>query len=73
MIKVKTDLEFGDVFYLKNDTEQLEHLLVGVIFLPGNQIKFLLSYLGEVCEVWDFEASKDRDDSKVLNFEPKED
>lgn len=60
-IKVKTDLEFGQSFYIKNDPEQLEHLLVGVIILSGDkggtQLKFLLSHLGQTCEVWDYEVS----------------
>lgn len=72
MIKIKTDLEFGDVFYLKNDPEQMEHVLVGVLFLPGNQLKFQLSYMGDVCTVWDFETSKDRDMTKIFNEQGKE-
>ncbi len=73
MISIKTDLEFGDVFYLKNDPDQLEHLLVSVIVYPGKQFKFRLSYMGEICEVWDFECSKTRDTNKVLDVSPKDD
>lgn len=72
-ISLKTDLNWGDVFYIKNDPDQFEHLLVGVIHLPGKQLKFQLSYMGEVITVWDFEVSKDRDTSKMLAIEPKED
>ncbi len=72
-IRIKTDLEFGDTFYVKTDAEQLPHQLVGVIFLPGNQLKFMLSYFGDVCSVWDFEASKEPDQSKQLDFDKKPD
>jgi len=72
-IKIKTDLEFGDTFYVKTDVEQLPHQLVGVIFLPGNQLKFMLSYYGDVCSVWDFEATKEPDQNKTLNMKEKDD
>lgn len=65
-IRIKTDLEFGDIFYIKSDPEQLEHALVGVVFLPGNAIRFRLSYLGEEYEVYDFETSKEKDTLKTL-------
>ena len=67
-IKIRTDLEFGDVWYIKNDPEQLERLLVGVVFLPGGQLKFELSYMGEVVTVWDFECSKSIDKTKLLEL-----
>jgi hypothetical protein len=72
-IKIKTDLEFGDVFYMKNDPDQTEHLLVGIIICPGNQFKFQLSYLGDVCTVWDFETSRTRDQNKIMDIPVKED
>jgi len=71
-IKIKTDLEFGSVFYIKNDPDQFEHILIAVIVLPGNQFKFRLSYMGEVCEVWDFETSDKRDPNKVLDIKSEE-
>lgn len=58
-IKVKTDLEWGQEFYLKSDPEQFKHLLVGVILLPGNQIQFMLSYSGDIVTVYDFECSNE--------------
>lgn len=66
-IKIKTDLEFGQSIYLKNDCEQLEHSLVSVIVLPGNAVKFRLSYQGDICEVYDFEASTEIDKVKMLS------
>jgi len=67
-IRIKTDLEFGDTFYIKTDTDQFPHQLIGVIFMPGNQCKFILSYYGEVVEVWDFEATKEPDKTKQTDI-----
>lgn len=58
-IRIKTDLEFGSIWYLKNDREQIPRLLVGVVVIPGNQFLFKLSNLGEVDEVYDFECSQE--------------
>jgi hypothetical protein len=66
-IRVKTDIDFGDIFYLKSDPDQTEHILVGLIIVPGNQIKFRLSCFGDICEVYDFEASKEIDELKKLS------
>lgn len=64
-IKIKTDLDFGQIFYLKSDPDQFEHRLVGVEFLPGNAVRFRLSCMGEECQVYDFEASSVIDQAKV--------
>jgi hypothetical protein len=56
-IKIKTDLEFGSVWYIKNDPDQLPHLLVGIIIVPGNQFIFRLDFMGDVVELYDFECS----------------
>lgn len=58
-IRIKTDLDWGMIFYLKNDVDQLPHLLIGIIVTPPNQFKFRLSHLGEICEVYDFEVSSE--------------
>ena len=63
---IKTDLEWGDVFYLKNDPDQEEYLLVGIITLPGNQVQFILSYYGDEIRVFDFECSKEKDKLKEI-------
>jgi hypothetical protein len=73
-IKIKTDLNFGQVIYIKNDPYQSEHILTGVKVLPQNQIKFILSYLGDEVEIYDFECSTDRDDEKYMqNLDKDED
>ena len=66
-IKIRTDLEFGDKWYLKSDVEQLEHALVAVIIVPEG-VKFKLSYCGDICEVYDFECSKEPDQMKLLKL-----
>lgn len=72
-IRVKTDLEWGDIFYIKTDTNQAEGALVGIVYLPGGALKFRLSFEGEVFEVYDFEASKERDQLKILNRDDTDD
>lgn len=71
-IRIKTDLEFGDIFYLKTDPDQFEHELVGVLFLPGNAIKFLLEYGGDTIQVYDFQCSKERDPNKASDAEDED-
>jgi len=64
-ISCKTDLEWGQTFYLKADNDQYEHHLVAVIFMPGSKhLKFRLSYMGDETEVWDFECTTERDPLK---------
>lgn len=72
-IKIKTDLEFGQVFYLKTDPGQLRHQLTGVVFMPGNQLRFRLSHSGgEEVEAWDFECSTEMDESVISNNKDEE-
>ena len=59
-ISIKTDLEFGDTWYLKVDPEQLPHILSAIVVMPGKEFMFRLSYQGDVIEVWYFECSKER-------------
>lgn len=65
-ISLKTDLEFGDIFYIKTDVDQCPGVLVGIVYLPGKVLKFRLSYEGDIFEVYDFETSKERDDLKAM-------
>lgn len=53
-----TDLDYGQVWYIKTDIEQLPHTLVGLLLLPGKQTKFGLSCSGEVTYLYDFECSR---------------
>jgi len=64
-ISIKTDLEWGEIFYIKTDPEQIPGMLVGIVYLPGKVLKFRLSYEGEVFEVYDFEVSKEKDNSNI--------
>lgn len=59
-IRIKTDIDFGSVWYLKSDPEQLPYILTEVVIVPGNQLKFRLSYFGDITEVYDFEASLEK-------------
>ena len=72
-ISVKTDLEWGDVFYIKTDPCQQAGTLVGIVYLPGKQMKFRISYEGEVFEVYDFEVSKEKDVLKLYGDKEKDD
>lgn len=71
-IRIKTDLEFGQTIYIKTDCLQTEHSLVGVIVLPGNVMKFILSDEGDTKELYDFECSPEIDVLKKLNSSDKE-
>lgn len=73
LIRLKTDLFFSQTWYLKDDPDQYPHRLVRVIIDPPLQVKFVLSYLGERCEVYDFECSLEPDPSKQYNYDPKQD
>jgi hypothetical protein len=58
-IKVKYDTDFGSTWYIKNDPDQFPHILVGLIILEKYVTKFILSYLGQNCEVFDYECSQE--------------
>lgn len=65
-IKIRTDLELGSVWYIKNDPDHFPHILVGIVIVPGNQFKFKLSYLGDVQELYDFECTDIAPDVKPI-------
>jgi len=65
-IRIKTDLDFGQIFYIKNDPDQFEYFLIGIKILPPNQIKFILSLMGDEIEVFDFECSAEPDKLKII-------
>lgn len=67
---IKIKLEYGDTVFIKQDPEQKEYTFVGVIAQPGS-IKYELSYLGDVVELFDFEVSSEQDQAKLLNFSEK--
>ena len=65
-ISVKTDLEWGDVFYIKTDPEQAPCVLVGIVYLPSKAMKFILSSNSVPYEVYDFEVSKEKNELKLF-------
>lgn len=65
---IKTKLEYGDVVYIKNDPEQKEYTFVGLICRPGS-IKYELSYLGDIIELYDFEVDGKRNELKMLGVD----
>ena len=72
-IKVKTDLEFGQIFYIITDPKQLEHQLTGVKIRPGDSLLFTLSHQGIEVELFDFECSPIHDELKYLEANSKDD
>lgn len=64
---IKTKFKFGDSVYVKNDSAQIEYLLVGVIQRPGS-LSYELSYLGDIIEVYEFEVSDTKDILKSLDI-----
>jgi hypothetical protein len=77
-VSLKTDVNWGKVFYLKNDPYQLEHTLTGFVVRPGgvegkNVVKLILSHQGEETTVYDFEASTDRDELKFMESKGDDD
>lgn len=55
-LKIKFDLEIGQSVYLVNDPQQLEYIVVGAIARPG-AILYIIDYLGDEIEVYNFELS----------------
>lgn len=71
-VKIKIDLNFGDIIYIKNDYEQLPHVLVGIKIVPQNQVKFIISFFGEKSELYDFECSTERNELLYLESDSKD-
>jgi hypothetical protein len=72
-ISIKTDLEWGQSFYIKTDPIQIERQLTGVTLRPGKGVVFSLSYMGEELDVYDFEVTPEPDKLKQIeNKEPPE-
>ena len=59
-MKINIKADFGDKFYIINDDEQVQLILVGVIILQEGCIKYELSHCGEVYTVFDYECSRDK-------------
>jgi hypothetical protein len=70
---IKTDLEWGDIFFIKIDPFQYEHSLVGLIHLPNGQLQFQLRGVdGDIMTVYDFECSKEPDKLKRIKNDENE-
>jgi hypothetical protein len=72
-IRVKTDLHWRQLVYLKNDPEQLPHELVGLTIKPGavdgkNVVIFHVDYCGDTVEMYDFQCSLERGEG--MNNDP---
>jgi hypothetical protein len=76
------DLNWGDIFYLKADDDQLKHELVGIVLKPGSvnkkgergiAVEFELDYMGEPITVKEFQATKEFDELKAIQQEGKKD
>lgn len=64
-VSIKTDLEIGQVMYLKVDPFQEEYQLSALIVVVNKGIRFRLACMGHEIEVWDFEASTVIDQEKL--------
>lgn len=70
MINYKSDLKWGDIFYLKCDEDQYEHCLVGINLTPGKP-KLVLSFFGDTVEVYECETTRVPDKNKQLGIDGK--
>ena len=68
---IKTKYKFGDTLYIKNDPEQSEYFLVGLIARPSG-ILYELSFLGEILIVNEFEISETKDPLKTMGIDKEE-
>lgn len=61
-ISFKDDnLNWGMIFYLKTDTDQEPHALVGVLRMPGRPVKYLLCHPGgQETYYYDFMCSTEK-------------
>lgn len=68
---IKSKYSYEESVYVKNDPEQLEYIVVGIIGRPGS-ISLELSRLGDLIELYEFEVCKDKDELKYLGVNKKE-
>ncbi len=64
----KTDLEYGQSCWVKNDMEGYEWILIAVITLDTG-VMFRIKWMQEIMEVYDFEVTFDRDAIKTVEKE----
>lgn len=61
----KTDLEYGQSCWVKNDHDQYEWILIGIITLDTG-IMFRIKWMNEIMEVYDYEVLWDRGELKEV-------
>lgn len=73
-MKVDIDYKFTQPIYLKNDPEQTEYLLSRIILEPKGRITLeIMGPDGEFMEIPEGLTSKEKDMTKTLGIEQKED
>lgn len=66
-MKVEIDYKFGQIVYLKNDPDQMEHLITRFILPPkGVLILELFTPTQEYIEVWEGIVTTERDKLKLM-------
>jgi hypothetical protein len=72
-MKVDVDYKFGQGVYLKNDPEQVEYLLSRIILEPKGRITLeIMGPDGEFMEIPEILTTKEKDMTKTLGIENKE-
>jgi len=71
MVRFKADIDFGDTLYMKDDPDQQPCTLVQVILQPGSH-KYVLSFCGELTELYDFEVTKEKNLLKTFGHDSDE-
>lgn len=73
MISIKLKLDWGQTLYLHSDPDQFPRSLVGITVVPGDQILYTLSYLGEAIDAYSFEVDEEINQDILLNLPKRED
>lgn len=72
-MKIDIDYKFGQAIFLKNDPEQMEYLLSRIILEPKGRLTLeIMAPDGEFMEIPELLTTKERDMTKTLGIENKE-
>lgn len=63
---VKSKYDFGDIVYIKNDPEQDEYFVTGVVGRPSGIVLLKLDFCGTEFEIYEFEVSKEINRLKIM-------
>ncbi len=66
-ITVKSEHQIGDIVYLRTDAEQSPHIVVGIVIISSG-LMFDLKTGAKVSTHYDYEITKDKDQSMVLGI-----